>query len=143
MTSALTHHDFVHHLGAFALAQVFWPHEVATCAAQVLLPAEDVPAEGRGIPTQAWISVEALIERLGMAGYTAVYEVVAARLARWLQHCSVTWPPLWREAVAMHFFSVYGVALANETQLQALDQEAHDALWEAHQALYGAPNGCL
>jgi hypothetical protein len=72
--------------------------------------------------------------------YTAVYEVYEARLMGWLQGCAQDWPTLWREAVVVYVKATFGVDLTDAAQRRAAEQEAHEALWEAHQALYGAPN---
>ena len=136
--------DALRRLGDFALAQVFRPHEAASYAAQVLLPRGEGLLTACGTPAApAWISVEALVTRLREAAYSSVYEVYVARLGRWLQHGTAAWPALWREAVAVHCVATFGVDLADEAQLQALEHEAHDALWEAHRALYGSPYDLL
>lgn len=126
-------------LSAFALAQVFHPETAPAAAAQVLLSAPAVPAAGRGADPQ-WVCVPDLVTHLETAVATApVYEVAAARLFRWVQRLIVLWPRLWREAVIVSVAATRGVDLTDEAQLQGLDREAHAALWEVHDALYGPP----
>jgi hypothetical protein len=135
------HHDFLSRLGAFVLAQVFRPHEAAPYAAQVLLPAREVPPAGRGASAaREWISVEALVTRLSRASYTPLYEVSVARLVHRLLGLSQGWPALWREALTVSVRSMLGVDLTDAAQLHAVDEEAYEALWEAHCALYGSPH---
>ena len=128
---------YLQRLSAFALAQAFHPETAPAAAAQVLLPATAVPAAGRGADPQ-WVSIPDLIQRLETAVAGApVYELVEARLYRWVQRLVMPWPQLWREAVIVYVATTLGVELTDEAQLQALEQEAHAALWAAHDALYG------
>lgn len=116
---------YLQRLGAFALAQVFHP---ATA-----------PAAGRGADPH-WVGIPDLIQRLetAVAGAPApVYELVEARLSRGLQRLIAPWPRLWGEAVTVSMAATRGVELTDEAQLQAVEQEAHAALWAAHDALYG------
>jgi hypothetical protein len=124
-------------LGDFALAQVFHPETASAAAAQVLLPVAAVPAAGRGTDPH-WVRVPDLVTHLETAVAVApVYELVDARLYRWVQRLIAPWPQLWREAVTVSVATARGVDLTDEAQLQALDREAHAALWEAHDALSG------
>jgi hypothetical protein len=66
-----------------------------------------------------------------------VYELAEARLCRGLQRLVIPWPRLWGEAVTVYVAATLGVDLTDAAQLHALDQAAHAALWEAHDALYG------
>ena len=128
---------YLQRLGDFALAQIFHPDLAPAAAAQVLLPVAAVPAAGRGADLH-WVRVPDLLTRLETAVAAApVYELVEARLYRWVQHLSAPWPRLWREAVTVYVATTLGVDLTDEAQFLALDQAAHAALWEAHDALYG------
>lgn len=128
---------YLQRLGDFALAQIFHPETAAAAAAQVLLPVAAVPAAGRGTDPH-WVRVSDLLPHLETAGAVApVYELVEARLYRGLQRLVMPWPRLWRDAVTVYVADTLGVDLTDEAQLQTLDQEAHAALWEAHEALYG------
>jgi hypothetical protein len=49
------------------------------------------------------------------------------------------WPTLWREAMVVHVRTTFGLDVTDATQLCAVEQEAHTALWEARRALYGSP----
>jgi hypothetical protein len=102
-----------------------------------LLPVAAVPAAGRGADPY-WVRVPDLVTHLETAVAAApVYELSEARLYRWLQQLIAPWPQLWGEAVTVYVAATLGVDLTDEAQLQALDQAAHAALWEAHDALYG------
>jgi hypothetical protein len=128
---------YLRRLGDFALAQIFHPDMAPAAAAQVLLPVAAVPAAGRGADPH-WVRVPDLLTRLETAVAAApVYELLEARLYRWVQHLIAPWPRLWREAVTVYVATALGVDLTDDAQLQALDQAAHTALWEAHAALYG------
>jgi hypothetical protein len=56
-----------------------------------------------------------------------------------LLRLSRDWPPLWREAVVVYVRATFGLDMTDTTQLCAIEQEAHAALWTAHCALYGSP----
>jgi hypothetical protein len=135
-----THQEALQRLGAFALAQVFRPHEAAHYAAQVLLPAWEVLPADCQTPARAWISVEALVTRLGPTVSTSLYEVYEARLVHRLLGISQGWPTLWREALTVYFRATFGVDLSDAAQCQAVDDAAARARWEASQALYGSPH---
>jgi hypothetical protein len=128
---------YLQRLGAFALAQLFHPVQAPAAAAQVLLPAAAIPAAGWSADPH-WVCLPDLVQRLETAVATApVYELVEARLSRGLQRLVLSWPQLWGEAVTSYVATTRGVVLTDEAQLQALDQEAHEALREAYDALYG------
>jgi hypothetical protein len=103
----------------------------------VLLPATAVPAAGWGADPH-WVCIPDLVHSLETAVAPApVYELVEARFSRGLQRLIAPWPRLWGEAVTVYVAATRGVELTDEVQLHALDQAAHAALWEAHEALYG------
>jgi hypothetical protein len=140
MTSPYPHAESLRRLGDFALAQVFRPQAAAQQAAQVLLSAQEIFPAGHETSASQWISVEALVTRLSKAVYTTVYEVYIARLMHRLLELSQDWPTLWREAVVVYVRATFGLDVTDATQLCAVDEEAHAALWEAHRALYGSPH---
>jgi hypothetical protein len=128
---------YLQRLGDFALAHVFHPETAPAAAAQVLLPAAAVPAAGRGADPH-WVRVPDLVTHLETVVAAApVYELAEARLCRGLQRLVIPWPRLWGEAVTVYVAATLGVDLTDAAQLHALDQAAHAALWEAHDALYG------
>jgi hypothetical protein len=140
MPSQYTHAERLRRLEDFALAQVFRPQTAAQHAAQVLLPVQAVFPAGNETSALQWVSVEALVARLSRAVYTAIYAVYVARLMHGLLGRSRDWPTLWREAVVVYVNATFGLDIMDTTQRRTVDQEANEALWEAHRALYGLPH---
>ena len=64
-TGAVSSQESLRRLGNFVLAQVFRPNEAASVAAQVLIPAAEVPCRRRGTPPTAWVSVAEIVQWCG------------------------------------------------------------------------------